>query len=352
MSTTASTSAAETNVGGRYVLGRRIGEGGLGIVFEAVDLTTRREVAIKLMRARDGREPPALRSDREAWMTAAVQHPHVVEVIDAGPLSGGGSFIAMELLRGRTLREELNAHGPLPGRWVAAVMAGVIDALASAHEAGIVHRDLKPDNVMLTTRGGLLHAKLLDFGLAAPVTDPVAMPRLTAVGTMLGTIAYMAPEQVVGLPPTAALDVYALGVVLHELLTGVLPYDDRGDASLLYDKTLGVVRLDALDAVVEGAAWRALIEPMLALDPLLRPAVGTIAAAIEVLAGADAAQQPSAVPTCSPRERRATAPRSHGPVRRRLAIVTLARAWLGGLTALGRSKLGATARAIPSDDGA
>ncbi len=201
---------------GRYELGPTLGRGGMGEVRSAVDHRLSRTVAVKLLH--QGVDPSARqRFEDEAMAAAQLVHPNVVGVFDTGE-HDGVAYIVMERLPGRTLADEI-ATGPLPIARVRAVADQVLRALEAAHDAGIIHRDIKPGNVLLTDDGT---AKVADFGIAKMEEGNDH----TATGMVIGTPSYLAPERILGQPATAQSDVYAVGVVLHEALTGDRPFDD------------------------------------------------------------------------------------------------------------------------------
>jgi len=205
-------------VGGRYRLGERIGQGGMGEVFAAHDLRLDREVALKLLRA-DLAEQDGMRERvvAEARLAARLTHPHVVGVLDTGE-QDGRPFVVMERLSGRTLGDEL-ADGPMPAERVRDVGLQVLRALAAAHELGIVHRDVKPGNVL---DAGVGTWKVADFGIAKWVH---ADETLTGTGELLGSPSYLAPERIEGVQAGPASDLYAVGVLLYEALCGRKPFE-------------------------------------------------------------------------------------------------------------------------------
>ncbi|MER5199976.1 serine/threonine-protein kinase [Streptomyces sp. NPDC002755] len=202
---------------GRYRLDALIGSGGAADVHRGFDLKLRRPVAVKLFRPDTGFDTEeALLS--EAMILARLQHPGLVTAYDAGR-HDGDAYLVMQLIEGHTLKARI-AEGPLSPGATATVGAGLADALAHAHEAGIVHRDVKPSNVILDASG---RAHLTDFGISR-LLDATTRTA-TATGTLVGTAAYLSPEQVLGRPVGRPSDVYALGLVLLECLTGRLEYD-------------------------------------------------------------------------------------------------------------------------------
>jgi eukaryotic-like serine/threonine-protein kinase len=203
----------------RYRLDERIAAGGVGQVWRATDLLLERPVAVKVLRPEYADHPETLaRFRKEAKNAGALSNPHVAQVYDYGPSGPGGSpYLVMEFVDGPSLADLLIVDPIDPVRAVD-VIAQAADGLAAAHKAGVVHRDIKPGNILISHEG---HVKVTDFGIAhaagqAPVTGP---------GLVMGTTQYMAPERIAGVPGTAASDLYALGIVLHECLTGVPPHD-------------------------------------------------------------------------------------------------------------------------------
>lgn len=207
---------------GRYELLEEIGEGGMATVYRARDQQLRREVAVKVLFPHLAKRSDVVRRfAREARAAAALEHPNILRVLDVGVPDGTSTappFLVMELIRGQSLAEFTQANAPLPPEHAAAMVAELAGALQLAHAAGIVHRDIKPANVMATTDGRLL---LTDFGVAQVATDESLVTR---TGALLGTPAYMSPEQAVGEDITAASDVYSLAVTLYQMVTGELPY--------------------------------------------------------------------------------------------------------------------------------
>jgi serine/threonine-protein kinase len=212
---------------GRYQLLRDLGRGAAGVVFEARHLFTGRFVAVKMVvpgpRSAGVAELRA-RLQREGQALASIHHPGVVEVLDGGVMPGGESYIVMEMLEGRTLEGLLAARTRLSIQATVAIALQLCDALAAVHDAGIVHRDVKPANViLLRDRDGRERVKLVDFGIAK--MDQSHDDKLTGVGAVIGTPAYMSPEQLLALGDVdTTSDVYAVGVTMFECLTGEMPY--------------------------------------------------------------------------------------------------------------------------------
>jgi len=219
---------------GPYEVGAVIGSGGMGVVYRARDTRLDRDVALKVLQHRRQRDPDAVtRFERESRAVAALSHPNIVAIHDVGTHEGL-PYAVSELLEGQPLRDRLR-DGPLPWREAAQVGVAVADGLSAAHGRGIVHRDLKPENLFVTAEG---RVKILDFGLAwwggevGPVTSPASSPtQLAGDGAgVVGTIGYMSPEQARGLPVGPESDIFSLGCVLYELVTGRRPFE-RATAS-------------------------------------------------------------------------------------------------------------------------
>ncbi|GAA1198522.1 hypothetical protein GCM10009675_12650 [Prauserella alba] len=203
--------------GGRYRVGELLGRGGMGEVYRAVDTVTDRPVALKLLAA-SADEHHAARLRREAELAARLADPHIVEVYGTGSDDDGRRYVAMRLVEGTDLRRLL-AHGPLEPRRALRLLEQVAAALDTAHAAGIVHRDVKPSNILIGAGDG---AHLTDFGIARQLESDDS--RLTRTGSYVGSLDYIAPEQLRGQDVTGAADVYALACVLYECLTGKVPF--------------------------------------------------------------------------------------------------------------------------------
>ena len=215
-------------VGGRYRLEEKRGGGGMAKVYRAVDVTLEREVAVKLINQELRKEDEFdARFQREARIASQLADPHIVVVHDYGIDPEYGPFLVMEFLRGETLRERLYTAGPLPFKAGLQLGAQLLLALIHAHDRNIIHRDIKPDNVFLLNQSGVrLHLRVLDFGIARIFRrdEPANADTLTSPGAVLGTPRYMSPEQLAGRPLDARSDLYSAAMVIHEALTGQLPY--------------------------------------------------------------------------------------------------------------------------------
>ena len=209
----------------RYLVGEKVGEGGFGAVFRGKQLATGREVALKILHPHNvSDETIVARFRREAEACSKLRDPHTVTTYDFDETPDGILYLAMELLRGQSLHQVQKAEGPLGYERVLKILDQVAASLSEAHRNGIVHRDMKPENVFIESREGEDHVKVLDFGIAKVVSDERQVPALTAVGQTLGTLEFMSPEQLRGQKLDGRSDLYALGMMSYEMLTGILPF--------------------------------------------------------------------------------------------------------------------------------
>ena len=272
------TLAAGTCIG-PYEIVSTLGEGGMGEVYRATDTRLRRQVAVKVLPAAFAQDPERVaRFRREAQVLAALNHPHIAAIYGLEE-AGGELALAMELVEGEDLAERLARRGPTPIDEAIAIAGQIATGLEAAHEKGIVHRDLKPANIKIAPDGTV---KILDFGLARAYDEsdeaganvdlarsPTMTRHRTAAGMILGTAAYMSPEQARGTPVDRRTDIWAFGVVLYEMLTGRRLFE----GATLSDVLAAVLRHDVdLDALPDGTppALRALIARCLDRDPKLR----------------------------------------------------------------------------------
>ncbi|MFC4059808.1 Stk1 family PASTA domain-containing Ser/Thr kinase [Planomonospora corallina] len=261
---------------GRYRVDSRIARGGMATVYLALDVRLDRTVAIKVMHRTLAEDPSFVRRFiGEAKSVASLSHPNVVQVFDQGA-DGDNVYLSMEYVPGRTLRDVLRDRGRLPGREALEVMIPVLAALGAAHQSGLIHRDVKPENVLLADDG---RVKVVDFGLARAIEAT----NQTRTGLMIGTIAYMSPEQVTSGAADARSDVYAAGIMLFELLTGRQPYEGETSMAIAYRHVHDTVPLPS--ALLPGSPQPldALVAQATARDPESRPADATamLIAAVE-----------------------------------------------------------------------
>jgi eukaryotic-like serine/threonine-protein kinase len=216
----------------KYLVEEHLGAGGMGEVYRARHLSMDRPVAIKFLHPRLLEDEAArVRFQTEARAAVKLRHPNAVSVTDFGQTSEGVVYIVMELLEGRTLREIVSREAPLETARATSIMLQASDAVAAAHEAGIIHRDLKPSNILVTQSADQpAVVKVLDFGIATFSDDDATT--LVQPNTVIGTPRYMSPEQHNGNELTAAADVYSLGVILYEMLTGMVPFSGSTPAEI------------------------------------------------------------------------------------------------------------------------
>ena len=248
---------------GRYRVDTLIATGGMSGVYRGLDLRLDRPVALKIMDSRYAGDSQFLtRFQREARAVAKLKDPGLVAVYDQG-IDGQHPFLVMELIEGGTLRELLVERGPMPPHAVAAVLGPVLGGLAMAHREGLVHRDVKPENVLISDGGDV---KIADFGLVRAIAEA----KITSTSVILGTAAYLSPEQVSSGDATPASDVYAVGILAYELLTGATPF--TGDTAL----AVAYLRMDndvaAPSTVIDGvpAQFDELVLRATARDPAQR----------------------------------------------------------------------------------
>jgi eukaryotic-like serine/threonine-protein kinase len=251
----------------RYRVLEKLGEGGMGAVYAVEHVLLRKRMAMKLLRAdlcEDAEQ--AARFHNEAIAAGRIGHENIVDVTDFGWTGDGQAYLVMEELRGRSLAQALHAEGPLSPSRALKIAWQVARALEAAHAAGIIHRDLKPDNIMLVPREGVEMVKVLDFGVSKVAAGPQGLTRL---GLILGTPEYMSPEQSSGRPIDHRSDIYAFGVLLHEMLEGRPPFTDVNPVQvLLKHQSAPVPELHAGALPVE---LRTLVRQALAKRPDDRP---------------------------------------------------------------------------------
>lgn len=251
-------------LGDRYEVQAPLGEGGMGVVYQGWDTLLGREVAVKVFRD-DATE--VARTASEMQLLAGLNHPSLVTLYDAHVGAEAPRYLVMEYVHGPTLEERL-VRGPLSDATTARIAGDLAEALHVVHEAGIVHRDIKPANVLLRastvgTAGEEYHAKLVDFGIAYLIDTT----RLTTPGTIIGSAAYLSPEQVTGAGPVPASDIYSLGLVLLEALTGRRAFAQDG----MREAVLARLAQDPVVPASVGHEWGTLLTAMTARDPADRP---------------------------------------------------------------------------------
>jgi hypothetical protein len=247
----------ERTVEGRYRLERLIGKGGMGAVYEATDLRLNRRVAIKILSSSMFGNRQALRRfEREAQTSARLHHPNIITLYDYGVLGTAGAYLVMELVFGETLGRVIKRAGCVDPQKLADLFAQVLEGVKAAHQAGVIHRDLKPDNILISqAKDDRIQVRLLDFGLAkirlpelADTNSPTAP--VTTPGTLLGTFGYMSPEQLMGTAVDERSDLFSVGVMVIEALTGSRPFSGKTYHELLTSILNGAFHLpiDSLEA--------------------------------------------------------------------------------------------------------
>ncbi len=214
-----------TLVDGRYLIQSRLASGGMSTVYVATDRRLERDVALKVLHPHLAGDPQFLdRLGREAKAAARLSHPHVVGVLDQGE-DDRVAYLVMEYIKGHTLRDVLKDKGALPPRLALALIDPVVEGLGAAHAAGLIHRDIKPENVLIADDGRI---KLGDFGLARAISTS------TSTGALIGTVAYLSPELVLGRQADARSDIYSVGIMLYEMITGRQPFDGEVPIQVAY----------------------------------------------------------------------------------------------------------------------
>ncbi|MEN9325185.1 MAG: hypothetical protein RL414_939 [Actinomycetota bacterium] len=249
----------------RYEVGEMIGSGGMADVYRGVDTRLNREVAIKILRSDLARDPAFIsRFKKEALAAAGLSHPGIVAVYDSGEDSGN-SYIVMELINGRTLRDLLQSNEQITINRALQITAGILDALEYSHRKGIIHRDIKPGNVMIADDGVI---KVMDFGIARALSDIGAT--MTSTWNIVGTAQYLSPEQATGEIADRRSDIYSVGCVLYELLVGEPPFTGDTPVSIAYQHVSGdvVAASEFVDGIDKGIDT--IISVALSKDPASR----------------------------------------------------------------------------------
>ncbi|MFL5796654.1 MAG: protein kinase domain-containing protein [Actinomycetota bacterium] len=309
---------------GRYRIEGEVGHGGMARVYRATDTVLGRTVAVKVLDAGHASDPAFVdRFRREARAAARLNHPNVVSVYDSGS-DGPVHFIVMEFVEGRTLAEVMAQEGPLAPERAAEIARSVAEALSIAHGEGLVHRDVKPGNVMITPRG---QVKVMDFGIARVTTAHT----ITQTSTVFGTASYLAPEQAQGLQVDGRADVYALGVVLYEMLAGRVPF--------VADSAVAVASKHVMEQPDPPSRWRrgappaleAIAMRALAKDPADRfQGAAEMAGALAAFGAGDPTTAQAAPAATAPLARTDVLP----PATRRHAAPRRSRWWIAALVIL------------------
>jgi GAF domain-containing protein len=258
----------ERTLDGRYRLERTLGRGGFGAVYAASDLRLQRRVAVKIMMgATFGDVTARRRFEREARAAAKIDHPHITRIYDYGSIGSGGAYLVMELVAGRTWREELKRTGVIDPARAAEWFRQLLEGLQFAHHLGIVHRDLKPENVMVAkTVDGLDDLKIMDFGLAKVLGAGAEVSEsLTEAGAIMGTFGYIAPEIFTGGPVDERADIFAIGVMVVETIFGARPFDGQTPHEIITSLLHSDYHLPGESAEIR--ALDAVLQRCLAKDP-------------------------------------------------------------------------------------
>src|SRR6476661_6508533 len=269
---------------GRYRLDAQIGAGGMSTVYRAFDAVLERRVAVKLMHREIAADTDQLeRFRREARSVAQLSHPHIVGVIDAGE-EDGRPYIVFEYVEGETLKDRIRRMGRLPVDEAIAYAIEIARALSAAHARHIVHRDVKPQNVLIDEEGS---AKVTDFGIARTLDQE----GLTADGRVLGTTDYVSPEQALGHPVTGQSDLYSLGVVLYEMLTGEIPFHADSSVAVAMRHVREAIPDVQLLRPEASAATAAVVERAVAKDLSQRyPDAGSMVSELEEVLAIEASR--------------------------------------------------------------
>ena len=334
-------------VDGRYVLAESLGSGGMAEVYLAHDEVLARDVALKVLRSQYVRDEEfAERFRREARSAASLSHPNIVQVYDRGETEDGTCYIAMEYVSGGTLKKRIEEKGPFEPRKAAAVAAQIADALGEAHEHGVIHRDIKPQNVLVTSSGDL---KVTDFGIARAASAVT----ISVTNAIFGTAGYISPEQALGEPVSPASDLYSLGVILYEMLTGELPYTADNPMAVCMKHVTEQLRPPRRLNPAIPEEIDAVVVKLLAKDPADRygSAAELLADLERVRHGHFPAHGIRVETTTQPREPQAAPRRGARPRRRRVsrALTVAAAAMLAllGTVMLGLSQEGARQGSLP-----
>jgi serine/threonine-protein kinase len=254
-----------TLVDNRYRVQSRLARGGMSTVYLATDQRLERDVALKVLHPHLVNDGNFLdRLGREAKAAAKLSHPHVVGVLDQGS-DGPTAYLVMEYIKGHTLRDVIKEKGALSPRLALALIDPVVEGLGAAHTAGLIHRDIKPENVLIADDGRI---KVGDFGLARAVTTS------TSTGALIGTVAYLSPELVLGRTADARSDIYSVGIMLYEMITGKQPFDGEVPIQVAYQHVNSSVEAPSADVPGLATEVDELVQWCTARDPEQRPVDG------------------------------------------------------------------------------
>lgn len=254
-----------TLVDNRYLIQSRLARGGMSTVYLATDKRLERDVALKVLHPHMADDPQFLdRLGREAKAAARLSHPHVVGVLDQGE-DGGIAYLVMEYIQGHTLRDVINDKGALSPRLALALIDPVVEGLGAAHAAGLIHRDIKPENVLIADDGRI---KLGDFGLARAISTS------TSTGALIGTVAYLSPELVLGRQADARSDIYSVGIMLYEMITGRQPFGGDVPIQVAYQHVNSAVAAPSVEVPGLATEVDELVQWCTANDPEKRPVDG------------------------------------------------------------------------------
>jgi serine/threonine protein kinase len=283
-------------LGGRYRVGPKLAEGGAGAVYRADHLVLNEPVAVKVLHAEVATHPEmSKRFLREVTVAARLDHPNVVTMYDSGTLEDGSLYYVMELLEGMPLTEAMTA-GRMAAPRVLGLVRQLLDALGHAHARGVAHRDVKPENVMLVRRAGVETVKLVDFGIAG---DEEATEKLTATGVAFGTPEYLSPEMAMGQKTGSRADLYAVGVMLFEMLTGRHPFAGLTGSALVRAHALTTPpspREVAPDVAISPALEAVILRSLMKLPEARFATAGEMKEALIQAAAAPVTAAPAAEP--------------------------------------------------------
>lgn len=224
----------------RYQVLKKLGEGGMSFVYEAKDISTGENVAVKIMTPKLAQDRTAAeRLRREAGLAMRLDHPNICRIMRLGETAEGLIYLVMPLMKGELLSDREVREGPIPLPVSVPIMKQMCEALHFAHEQQIVHRDLKPENIFLVPEGAGVKAMVMDFGLAKERRSEPGMAKLTATGIILGTPEFMSPEQIRGRPLDGRSDIYALGLVAYEMFSGRLPFEGKNAQDMMIARLRG-----------------------------------------------------------------------------------------------------------------